>query len=171
MKLSQASVVTELGPLYLVASEVGLRGVYWDEQPGTVAASNAVLRIAVKQLVEYFSRRRQAFDLPLELEGTPFQKRVWERLCQIPYGQTCSYKDVAASIKNPQAVRAVGGANGKNPLCVVVPCHRVIAADGGIGGYTGGLEIKRYLIELERGNRASVRSVAAARISIQPSAE
>ena len=100
---------------------------------------------------EYFSGRRQVFTLPLALEGTPFQHRVWEALRKIPYGSTCSYGEVAAAVGNPKASRAVGMANNRNPLPVLIPCHRVIGADGGLVGYGGGLDIKKKLLALERG--------------------
>ena len=91
------------------------------------------------------------FDLPLAPRGTPFQLRVWRALQDIPYGQTCSYSELAAAISSPRACRAVGQANGRNPLMIVIPCHRVIAAGGGLGGYSGGLDIKRFLLRLEAG--------------------
>lgn len=102
-----------------------------------------------RQLDEYFVGDRTAFDLPLELGGTPFQRKVWQALEAIPYGETVSYGEVARRIGSPRAVRGVGGANGRNPVAIVVPCHRVIAADGSLGGYGGGLERKRRLLELE----------------------
>lgn len=105
---------------------------------------------AAKQLEEYFRGQRQKFDLPLNPQGTTFQKKVWEALCQIPYGETRSYKDVANMIGNPKACRAVGGANNKNPIMIVVPCHRVIGANGKLIGYDGGLELKKYLLNLEK---------------------
>lgn len=106
---------------------------------------------AKKQLSEYFRHERKAFHLPLKPSGTPFQKRVWEALLTIPYGETWSYRQVAAAVGNPKACRAVGNANSKNPIMIIIPCHRVIAADGSLGGYTGGLSIKTALLELELG--------------------
>ena len=88
--------------------------------------------------------------MALDLEGTTFQKKVWAQLSKIPYGQTCSYKDIAKGIQNEKAVRAVGSANGKNPACIIVPCHRVIAHNGSLGGYSGGLKMKKTLLEIER---------------------
>ena len=103
------------------------------------------------QLDEYFAGKRRTFDLPLlPRGGTPFQQNVWKKLQEIPYGRTISYAQLAQAINNPKACRAVGSANGKNPISIIIPCHRVIAADGGIGGYTGGLVIKRRLLELEK---------------------
>lgn len=102
------------------------------------------------QLQEYFAGTRRKFEIPYELRGTEFQKKVWAALEEIPYGQTRSYGDVARAVGNPKAVRAVGLANGKNPLWIVVPCHRVVGAGGKLTGYAGGLEMKRALLELEK---------------------
>lgn len=103
------------------------------------------------QLLEYFSGSRRSFDLELAPEGTPFQKRVWDALAAIPWGETRSYRQLAEAIGNPRALRAVGGANGANPLVVIIPCHRVIAADGSLGGFSAGSERKRILLALEGG--------------------
>ena len=105
---------------------------------------------AMEQLREYFSGQRKQFELPYELRGTEFQKKVWAALEAIPYGQTRSYREIAQAVGNPKAVRAVGAANGKNPMWIVVPCHRVIGADRGLTGYAGGVELKRALLELEQ---------------------
>lgn len=104
----------------------------------------------VIQLNEYFAGNRSEFDLPLSPLGTPFQMKVWKQLQKIPHGKTRSYKDIATSIRNPKAVRAVGGANGKNPITIVIPCHRVVTNDGKIGGYGGGIWRKEWLLEHER---------------------
>ncbi len=104
-----------------------------------------------KQLEEYFDGKRKEFNLPILLRGTEFQKKVWQGLCTIPYGETRSYKELAELVGNPKAVRAVGGANNKNPIMIIVPCHRVIGADGSLVGFGGGLEVKKYLLELEAG--------------------
>jgi len=106
-------------------------------------------RDAVRELREYFAGRRREFTLPLDLRGTPFQLRVWKALRRIPYGQTCSYADIARRVGRPRAFRAVGQANHRNPVAIVVPCHRVLASDGTLGGYGGGLHMKRFLLELE----------------------
>ncbi len=103
------------------------------------------------QLADYFAGHRQVFDLPLTMTGSPFQRRVWRALQDIPYGETISYGELARRIGVPSAARAVGVANGHNPVCVIVPCHRVIGADGSLTGYGGGLERKRLLLELEAG--------------------
>lgn len=104
---------------------------------------------AVRELKEYFSGRRRAFTVPLDLRGTPFQLRVWKALQRIPYGKTRSYGDIARQVRRPRAFRAVGQANHRNPIAIIVPCHRVIAADGTLGGYGGGLDMKRFLLNLE----------------------
>lgn len=111
--------------------------------------AHPLVRQALRQLREYFAGRRQDFDLPLETGGTPFQERVWRALLKIPYGKTRSYAEIARAIRAPKAVRAVGTANGSNMLPIVVPCHRVISTGGGLGGYGGGLAVKRLLLELE----------------------
>ena len=104
---------------------------------------------AANQLQEYLAGKRTAFDLPLALRGTPFQKRVWAELLAIPYGQTRTYSEVARALGNPSSVRAVGAASGKNPLLILVPCHRVVAANGRLGGYAGDPKAKEFLLELE----------------------
>ncbi len=106
-----------------------------------------------QELVEYFDGKRTEFGVPLDLRGTPFQLRVWNALLEIPYGETRSYLEIAKVVRAPQAVRAVGTANGSNPIPILVPCHRVIQSGGGLGGYGGGLELKRRLLALERARR------------------
>lgn len=107
-------------------------------------------RTAAKQILQYLEAKRHEFDLPLDPIGTPFQRRVWDALLEIPYGETRSYREIAECIQKPDAVRAVGTANGANPLSLVVPCHRVIASSGGLGGYAGGLPLKRKLLAMEQ---------------------
>jgi methylated-DNA-[protein]-cysteine S-methyltransferase len=108
-----------------------------------------ILEEARSQLQAYFAGRLRDFDVPLVLKGTPFQQRVWEELQRIPYGETRSYAELAASVGSPRAIRAVGTANGRNPIAVIVPCHRVINTGGGLGGYATGLDHKRWLLDLE----------------------
>ena len=108
-----------------------------------------ILQKACKQLDEYFEGKRQVFDLPLSTQGTAFQQKVWEELQRIPYGKTISYAQLAQSVNHPKACRAAGSANGKNPIAIIIPCHRVINAGGGLGGYAYGLKIKKQLLELE----------------------
>jgi O-6-methylguanine DNA methyltransferase len=110
-------------------------------------------QVAAKQIVEYLEGKRREFDLTIDLRGTEFQSAVWDALLEIPYGETRSYSEIAARVGKPNAVRAVGAANGANPVSLVVPCHRVIAADGKLGGYGGGLALKRRLLAMEQGQR------------------
>lgn len=147
---------SKIGQLYLVASAQGLQGLYWKKQSVPLlktlkshAPEAQILEQAVKELDEYLDGQRKAFTVPLDIQGTPFQRRVWNQLSQIPYGKTYSYKEIAKQIDSESAIRAVGTANGRNPLCIFIPCHRVIAADGSLGGYSGGLEIKSQLLDLE----------------------
>jgi len=109
-----------------------------------------LLQRASEQLAEYFAGKRKAFSLPLAPEGTEFQKTVWRALEAIPYGETCSYKDIANGIGNPNGCRAVGLANGKNPIAIIIPCHRVIGTNGKLTGFGGGLDVKQYLLTLEK---------------------
>ncbi|WP_019554584.1 methylated-DNA--[protein]-cysteine S-methyltransferase [Propionispira raffinosivorans] len=111
--------------------------------------SSALTNLVFKQISEYLNGQRQTFDFPYELHGTEFQKKVWEALRQIPYGETRTYKDIATVVGNPKASRAVGMANHKNPLMIVVPCHRVIGMGGKLVGYAGGLDMKKALLDLE----------------------
>ncbi len=145
-----------VGTLRLVADHEGLREIWFEHErhpkqahPGWVHAP-ASLRFARAQLDEYFAGERQHFELPLHPVGTPFQLTVWQALRHIPYGVTISYGELARRIGKPQAMRAVGAANGRNPLPIVVPCHRVIGADGSLTGFGGGLPIKRQLLNLEQ---------------------
>lgn len=159
MTSQQLKIQSPVGDLYLVASEEGLEGVLWSNPklpvmaPTDTSAVAAILHQAQRELQEYFAGRRRKFEVPLAPEGTPFQRKVWSQLQKIPYGKTISYAELAKKIKNDKAVRAVGTANGKNPLCIVIPCHRVIASDGSLGGYSGGLSIKEYLLNLELGEK------------------
>lgn len=142
------------GPLRLVGDEDGLTHLLTVGQPapeGAIQGETPLLRRAARELDEYFARKRKSFTVALTPKGTPFQQTVWAALRTIPYGQTVSYTDVAKMIGKPSASRAVGGANGKNPIPILIPCHRVVAADGSLGGYSLGLEMKRRLLELEGG--------------------
>lgn len=113
---------------------------------------------AYEQICEYMKGERKSFDFPYELRGTEFQKGVWNELCSIPYGETRTYRQIAEAAGNPRASRAAGAANGKNPIMIVVPCHRVIGTDGKLTGYAGGLELKKVLLDLEQGRMTNVRS-------------
>ncbi len=161
MRRVQRVLESPVGRLYLVASEKGLQGIFWKKQPvptvkslKEAGAEVKILARAARELEAYFGGRLRRFEVPLDLSGTPFQKKVWGALSRIPYGETRSYKDVAAKIRNAKAVRAVGSANGKNPVCIIVPCHRVISNDGSLGGYSGGLRVKTALLKLEASTRS-----------------
>jgi methylated-DNA-[protein]-cysteine S-methyltransferase len=146
-----------IGPLLLVGDEQALRGLYMQAGRKPVRVSDRwqtasePFGAARTQLDEYFAGERQSFDLELAAEGSEFERRVWSALEEIPYAETQSYGEVAERVGAPGAARAVGLANGRNPISIVVPCHRVIGADGSLTGYGGGLERKRFLLELERG--------------------
>jgi methylated-DNA-[protein]-cysteine S-methyltransferase len=147
-------VPSPIGDLLLTSDGESLTGLQMDTDGGFTPApewerDDAPFAVARQQLAEYFAGERTAFDLPLELDGTPFQKQVWTVLSRIPYGETISYLELARRVGNPNASRAVGSANGKNPVAVIIPCHRVIAADGGLGGFGGGLDRKRWLLDHE----------------------
>ena len=138
------------GRLTIVADDRGIARVLFGDvdAPGPRRPS-ALTNTAATQLQEYFAGKRRAFDVPLSPQGTDFQLRVWRELRTIPYGQTRTYRDIAEAIGSPKGFRAVGLANNKNPLPILIPCHRVIGADGRLVGYAGGVKIKRYLLELE----------------------
>jgi methylated-DNA-[protein]-cysteine S-methyltransferase len=143
------SYAAPVGPVFLAEEDEVLTALSFSPIPDAVAAETALLRRAAEQLEEYFEGRRQAFDLPLKLSGTMFQNAVWAALRTIPYGEMRSYRDIAAAVGNPNAARAVGMANNKNPIAIIVPCHRVVGADGRLVGYGGGLHIKTALLTLE----------------------
>lgn len=149
---------TPIGTLKLVADDAHLLAVLWpNDNPRRVSFAmgsqesntNSVLLEAEKQLSEYFQEKRNAFSIPLRLVGTEFQRAVWSALNQIPFGETRSYGQIAAQVNRPTAFRAVGAANGRNPLSIVIPCHRVIGTNGKLTGFAGGLEVKTYLLDLE----------------------
>lgn len=117
---------------------------------GAVNQKNLIIEQAIRELEEYFDGTRREFQVPVHLYGTDFQKNVWNALMKIPYGKVCTYKDIAKAVGNEKACRAVGMANHRNPVMIVVPCHRVIGSDGKLTGYAGGIDIKEYLLELEK---------------------
>lgn len=145
-----ARLATRLGPLAIAESTDGLTAITFDTPDPSWRLVDALASDAVPQLQAYFTGERFDFDLPLAPQGTPFQQAVWQALCTIPYGETATYGDIAQRLGNPNAVRAVGAANGQNPLAIVVPCHRIIGHDGTLTGYAGGLERKAALLALER---------------------
>jgi methylated-DNA-[protein]-cysteine S-methyltransferase len=156
-RIYYAEMESPVGQLRLVAEEMGLRTVWFlrgrkKEEPEAEWKEDAAFFIDVRrQLREYFSGTLKEFDIPLLMDGTEFQKRVWKMLQTIPYGETISYGELAKKIGDPKAVRAVGAANGQNPIPIIVPCHRVIGSDGSLTGFGGGIENKRKLLELEKG--------------------
>ena len=148
--MASTVVDSPIGPLGLVASATGLRAVLFDGRRIAPEGSSRVLTAAARQLDAYFEGDLVTFDLPLELEGTEFQRRCWLALASIPYGQTVSYGEQARRLGlGRDAARAVGAANGRNPLPIVLPCHRVVGADGSLTGFGGGLPVKRFLLEHE----------------------
>lgn len=158
MKLSFMEMPSPVGVLKLVATDTALVAVLWEnEDPKRVRLAelientqHPILLETQKQLNEYFAGQRQKFDMPLDFEGTEFQQKVWQALLTIPFGETRSYKDIAEQIGNVKAVRAVGAANGKNPISIIAPCHRVVGANGKLVGFAGGLENKDILLKIEK---------------------
>jgi len=154
--LAHTTMDSPIGPLTLVAADGALTGVYMDRQryrPGPETfgdRDHSPFAPAIAQLEDYFAGRLTEFDLPLAFVGTPFQRLVWEALRKVPYGQTVSYGQLADRLGRPAAARAVGLANGHNPISIIVPCHRVVGANGDLTGYGGGLERKRHLLDFER---------------------
>ena len=153
---AQASYTTPLGQVLIARTEEGLAGLWFESQkwhPAPIDApecpDDPLLREAATQVTDYFAGRRTRFELPLDLQGSPFQQSVWQALRNIECGATKSYADIARSIGLPQAVRAVGAAVGRNPVSVIVPCHRVLGSGGQLTGYAGGLDRKRALLALE----------------------
>ncbi len=146
-----------VGKLTLVASDKGLTAILWENDKANrvplgdmrEGPNHPVLQDATKQLEEYFSGKRKSFLLPLDFQGTEFQKKVWEALLTIPFGETRSYAQIAEQVNSPKAVRAVGAANGKNPISIIAPCHRVIGSNGDLTGFAGGLAAKTLLLSLE----------------------
>jgi methylated-DNA-[protein]-cysteine S-methyltransferase len=151
LKIFYSKYSTPIKTIHLYADEEHLIGVSFTPLSyESIHSINNVLHETISQLNEYFSNRRQYFDLPLKIAGTSFQKSVWKRLQKIPYGKTKSYMDIANEIRSENSCRAVGTANGKNHFPIIIPCHRVIKANGEIGGYAGGIEFKKVLLELEK---------------------
>lgn len=162
MSLAYKVIESPVGKLKLVASDKGLVAVLWEnDNPRRVRLSelvedkqHPVLLETERQLGEYFEGKRKTFSVALDMRGTPFQKSVWKALLAIPFGETRSYGQLAKQLGNPQAVRAVGAANGRNPVSIIVPCHRVIGSTGKLTGFAGGLSTKAHLLGLEEnGNR------------------
>ena len=156
-----------VGKLKLVAGDAGLAAVLWEnDRPSRVPLDpmvedkrHPILLETERQLIEYFNGERRAFSVRLAPVGTAFQNRVWEALKTIPFGETRSYGDIAAQIGQPSAVRAVGAANGRNPISIIVPCHRVIGASGSLTGFAGGLKTKERLLALENAGRTGPKQI------------
>jgi methylated-DNA-[protein]-cysteine S-methyltransferase len=150
-------IESPIGPLLLAASPVGLRLIQFDadklpesDQEDTPShLANAILDKTELQLKQYFAKLRTEFDIPLDFQGTEFQSKVWEALLEVPYGKTRTYMEQTMVLGDPKAIRAVANANGKNKIPIVIPCHRIIGADGSLTGFAGGLSKKRFLLELE----------------------
>lgn len=150
-------IKSPVGSLKIVVKDQMLAAILWDnEKPNRVRLGqmaedkkDPLILETEKQLNEYFLRQRKTFNLPMETDGTSFQQDVWNSLNLIPYGSTCTYKDIALKINRPEAVRAVGTAIGRNPISIMIPCHRVIASNGSLAGFAGGLDRKRILLDLE----------------------
>lgn len=158
MKLAFMYMPSPVGRLKLVATDSALVAVIWDnENPKRVRQAELVEQLdhpilldAQQQLNEYFQGQRQTFELPLDFEGTEFQKKVWQALLNIPFGETRSYRQIAEQVGSPKAVRAIGAANGQNPISIIAPCHRVIGSGGKLVGFAGGLDNKEILLKLEQ---------------------
>ena len=166
--MNYAYLETPIGTLLIVGDDAAVHRIAFPQRghaakpgPELQESQRGPVGEAMRQLREYFAGKRAAFDLPLAPEGTAFQRSVWRQLQEIPYGETISYGELARRVGNPKASRAVGSANGANPLPIVIPCHRVIAGDGTLGGFGGGLPTKQTLLALETRTSASNRAVAS----------
>lgn len=155
-KIFRAYYSSPIGMVEIAGTEDGISSIIFTEGEVTTGSVPDILKDAYAQLDEYFKGKRKGFDLKLSPKGTEFQKKVWNELMNIPFGETLTYKDIASKIGNIKAVRAVGNANGKNPISIVVPCHRVIGSSGELTGYAGGLDRKAWLLKHERDNMKGV---------------
>jgi methylated-DNA-[protein]-cysteine S-methyltransferase len=159
---------TPIGPLTLTAGERGLRTIHFAVEAVVLdpaMRNDRALAEPRRQLTEYFAGERRAFDLALDPVGTAFQQRVWRAVRAVPYGETTTYRAVADALGGPRLSRAVGACNGRTPIPIVMPCHRVVGSDGRLTGYRGGLEVKRALLDLERGQAARTAGPGASRAS------
>lgn len=145
---------TDIGKIGIAEDGEAITHIFFKEitLEDIIISETSLLRKAYEEIQEYFLGKRKNFDLPLKPQGTEFQQRVWKVLQEIPYGSTCSYKDIAKQIGNIKASRAVGMANNKNPIPIIIPCHRVVGADGKLVGYAGGLDVKKRLLDIEKEN-------------------
>lgn len=151
---------SEIGLIEVTASESALKTLYFVAERDEDTESNEILADTLQQLDEYFKGERRKFTIPLDPDGTDFQKLVWEELRKIPYGKTVSYLDIAKKLNNVGAIRAVGSANGRNRISIILPCHRVIGSDGKLTGYAGGIWRKEWLLEHEGGNNPDEEQMA-----------
>ncbi len=140
---------TDFGYLKIQADDHHLREVIFLDKPEPEASPNEITKLTLKQITEYLEGQRKEFQLPLMAEGTAFQKKVWEELCNIPFGTSISYLELAHRLGDPKVIRAAASANGKNPISIIIPCHRVIGSDGSLVGYGGGLHRKKWLLKHE----------------------
>lgn len=162
MSYAYKMIDSPVGQLKLVASDKGLAAILWENEdpnrvrfgPLTEIPQHPILRETERQLGQYFAGQLKAFTVPLDFKGTAFQKSVWAALLTIPFGETRSYSEIARQIGKPKAFRAVGAANGKNPISIIAPCHRVIGSSGALTGFAGGLAAKERLLKLESGQTA-----------------
>ena len=172
-RLYTTTFKSPVGGLHLISTDDALIALVWRMRAHSrlgfdraePAANHALLVRAVRQLEEYFDGQRKKFDLPLEFRGTDFQRRVWSSLCAIPYGQTRTCRQIAEHLGDPKAVRAVGAANGANPVAIIAPCHRVIGSSGSLTGFGGGLEAKAFLLALEASQRELIGREPLASVS------
>lgn len=148
--MNTLNIDTPLGEMYFCAEDSKITALRFGRTEKDTPCE--IIYEAKRQLAEYFNGKRQEFDLPLAPKGTPFQQAVWQALREIPYGETASYGEIAAKVGNPKASRAVGMANNRNPIAIIVPCHRVVGANGSLTGYAGGLGKKDFLLSLEHNN-------------------
>lgn len=155
MQESEIYVRLELptGEVWAASDGTALTGLHFGKCPYETAEEDEVLRQTKAELLEYFRGERKHFSVPVNPKGTEFQKKVWKALQEIPYGETRSYKEIAERTGNPKACRAVGMANNRNPIAIIIPCHRVVGADGTLTGYAGGLDVKKYLLDMENGKK------------------
>lgn len=153
-------IQTPVGQLTLIASGKGLAAILWENDdprrvrlsPRTLDENDSILVETENQLRDYFAGRLKAFTVPLDFQGTPFQRSVWEALLTIPFGETRSYAQIARQVGKPTAFRAVGAANGRNPISIIAPCHRVVGSSGSLTGFAGGLDVKEALLNMESGS-------------------
>lgn len=169
MTMAYTTTASPVGELTLVASTTALVAVLWeDDAPGRVRLDalvedrdHPILVDTAHQLTAYFAGELRVFDVPIDFRGTAFQRRVWQALLTIPFGETRSYADIARQVGRPTAWRAVGAANGRNPVSIIAPCHRVVGSDGSLTGFAGGLAAKELLLSIERGQGASPAAPAS----------